>query len=132
MMRSTLPLFPSDDGWPYPDTDAAVEANLLRNGFVVDDEVDLDALELSADPHAFDGLTLAERGVIERRFGHGDSMKTIACDLGLHARRGRRSPRPRGREDAGPHRPRPLSDRESSRFIAGTNRRDRATRAGSR
>ena len=82
MMRSTLPLFPSDDGWPYPDTDAAVEANLLRNGFVVDDEVDLDALELSADRHAFDGLTLAERDVIERRFGHGDSMKTIACELG--------------------------------------------------
>jgi DNA-directed RNA polymerase specialized sigma24 family protein len=39
-------------------------------------------LELSADPRAFEDLTIAERYVIERRFGQGDSMKVIACDLG--------------------------------------------------
>ena len=41
MARTTLPLFPTDDGWPYPDTVDAWDD-------VDDDEPDLDALELRA------------------------------------------------------------------------------------
>jgi DNA-directed RNA polymerase specialized sigma24 family protein len=79
-MRSTFPLFPSDEGWPYPDTDA--DASLLRNGFTVDDGIDLDALELVADRHAFDTLTARERDALDRRFWHNESMKDIARSLG--------------------------------------------------
>jgi hypothetical protein len=78
-MRSTFPLFPSDDGWPYPDTDA--DAVLLRQGYTVDDEVDLDALELVADTHAFDALTPLERYALDRRFWQNDSMKDLARSL---------------------------------------------------
>ena len=81
-MRSTLPLFPTDDGWPYPDHDAD-DDELLGRGFTVDAEVDLDALELTADPHAFDGLTTAERDALDRRFTHGESMKDLAHSLGI-------------------------------------------------
>ena len=43
MSRPTLPLFPTDEGWPYTD--------LVRGPDLVDDgEIDLDALELRADP----------------------------------------------------------------------------------
>jgi hypothetical protein len=62
MSRSTLPLFPTDDGWPYPDHDDAPWS-------VVDDEVDLDDLELRADAHAFDDLTELERAALVRHFG---------------------------------------------------------------
>ena len=51
MARTTLPLFPTDDGWPYPDGADEVAT------CVDDTEPDLDALELQADRHAFDGLT---------------------------------------------------------------------------
>src|SRR5262249_22378962 len=61
MSRSTLPLFPTDEGWPYPDVIGIEPAT--------DDEPDLDALELRADPHAFDGLTLREREALFRHFG---------------------------------------------------------------
>jgi DNA-directed RNA polymerase sigma subunit (sigma70/sigma32) len=61
MSRSTLPLFPTDDGWPYPD--------VPESAFAVDDEPDLDALELRADPHAFDSLTLQERQALFAHFG---------------------------------------------------------------
>jgi DNA-directed RNA polymerase sigma subunit (sigma70/sigma32) len=74
--RSTFPLFPTDDGWPYPD-DAGEP--------VAADDVDLDALELRADPHAFDGLSPEEYDVLCRRFGlHGPatSMKELARDRG--------------------------------------------------
>ena len=47
-MRSTFPLFPTDDGWPYPDVDA--DDRLLRQGFTVDDDVDLDALRARREP----------------------------------------------------------------------------------
>lgn len=79
-IRSTYPLFPTDDGWPYPDTpldELGVEG--------VDDNVDLDALELHADPHAFEALTPEERELVARRFGLGcpvESMKTLARTLG--------------------------------------------------
>jgi hypothetical protein len=78
-MRSTFPLFPTDDGWPYPDTDA--DDGLLRQGFTVDDDIDLDALELVADTHAFDGLTPLERYALDRRFWQGESMKDLARSL---------------------------------------------------
>ncbi|MGQ0802252.1 MAG: hypothetical protein ACT4PI_00080 [Actinomycetota bacterium] len=80
---TTLPLFPTDDGWPYPDA-ATVALDGGREP-VADDEIDLDALELRADPHAFDGLSPVEYEVLSRRFGlHGppESMKQLAHDLG--------------------------------------------------
>jgi hypothetical protein len=76
--RSTLPLFPSDEGWPYPDG--------LGVELVADDEPDLDALELRVDPHAFDALTLREREALFRHFGlrgqRALSMKHLAPALG--------------------------------------------------
>lgn len=79
MARSTLPLFPTDDGWPYPD--ASDEPDLVD-----DTEVDLDALELRADPHAFDSLTPPEREAVVRRFGLDGSeplpLKLLAPSLG--------------------------------------------------
>jgi hypothetical protein len=61
MSRSTLPLFPTDEGWPYPDFVGIEPAT--------DDEPDLDALELRVAPHAYDGLTLREREALFRHFG---------------------------------------------------------------
>jgi DNA-directed RNA polymerase sigma subunit (sigma70/sigma32) len=75
-MRSTLPLFPSDDGWPYPDV-TGVE--------LVADAPDLDALELLG-PHSFDTLTARERAALAFRFGlngsESHSMKELAPMLG--------------------------------------------------
>jgi DNA-directed RNA polymerase sigma subunit (sigma70/sigma32) len=74
--RSTLPLFPTDDGWPYPDV-AAWEPGS-------DDDIDLDALELRVDPHAFSDLTELEYYVIAHRYGIGTapcSMKVLSRDL---------------------------------------------------
>ncbi len=82
MARSTLPLFPTDDGWPYPD---AATVALDGTEPVADDEIDLDALELRADPHAFDSLSPAEYDLLCRRFGlHGppESMKELSHELG--------------------------------------------------
>jgi DNA-directed RNA polymerase specialized sigma24 family protein len=78
-MRSTLPLFPTDDGWPYPDVDAD---ELLSPGFTVEQDVDLDALQLVANSHAFDGLSAQERDAIDRRFWHNESMKDLAHHFG--------------------------------------------------
>jgi DNA-directed RNA polymerase sigma subunit (sigma70/sigma32) len=75
-MRSTLPLFPSDDGWPYPDA-TGVE--------LVADAPDLDALELLG-PHSYDTLTARERAALAFRFGLNGSdvysMKELAPMLG--------------------------------------------------
>ena len=79
---TTLPLFPTDDGWPYPD---AATVALDGSEPVADDDIDLDALELRADRHAFDALSPVEYDVLSRRFGlHGpaESMKQLAHDLG--------------------------------------------------
>jgi hypothetical protein len=81
MARSTFPLFPTDDGWPYPDG-----ATVMLGGVepVDDEEIDLDALELRADPHAFDALSPVEYEALSRRFGlHGPpaSMKQLCRDL---------------------------------------------------
>jgi len=61
MFRTTLPLFPTDDGWPYPDT--------IGTELLYDDEPDLDAMELRVDRHAFDRLTLDERQALFLHFG---------------------------------------------------------------
>jgi DNA-directed RNA polymerase sigma subunit (sigma70/sigma32) len=62
MARTTLPLFPTDDGWPYPDATGGPD-------LIDDSEPDLDALELRADRHAFDGLTELERDAVVMHFG---------------------------------------------------------------
>jgi len=83
MARSTYPLFPSDDGWPYPD---ATGAAVVGGGEpMADDPIDLDILELQADAHVFASLTESEHDLITRRFGFGcepQSMKAIAAYLG--------------------------------------------------
>jgi DNA-directed RNA polymerase sigma subunit (sigma70/sigma32) len=75
-MRSTLPLFPSDDGWPYPD---APRRELAA------DVPDFDALEILG-PHVFDNLTSLERAALQFRFGLQGSealtMKELAPLLG--------------------------------------------------
>jgi DNA-directed RNA polymerase specialized sigma24 family protein len=78
-MRSTFPLFPTDEGWPYPDSDG--DPALAASG-CVDDDIDLDALQLVANAHAFDGLNAAERDALDRRFWQGESMKELARSLG--------------------------------------------------
>jgi DNA-directed RNA polymerase sigma subunit (sigma70/sigma32) len=73
MHRSTLPLFPTDDGWPYPGAEPSV-----------DDDIDLDALELRFDPHVYSDLTELEYFVVMHRYGlHGPacSMKDLARKL---------------------------------------------------
>jgi DNA-directed RNA polymerase specialized sigma24 family protein len=75
MARTTLPLFPTDDGWPYPDGIAAWDD-------VDDTEPDLDALELRADPHAFDTLTSDERAAVVQHFGLGGCVPVPSKQLG--------------------------------------------------
>src|SRR5262245_4755562 len=79
MARTTLPLFPTDDGWPYPDAGEAFD-------LIDDSEPDLDALELRADPHAFDTLTPEERAAVVQHFGLGGcdpvSSKLLGNSLG--------------------------------------------------
>jgi DNA-directed RNA polymerase specialized sigma24 family protein len=80
MARSTYPLFPTDDGWPYPDAPAD-EAGVG----VVDDDLDLDALELQVDPRAFGDLSPVECDALTRRYGFdcdAESMKELARSLG--------------------------------------------------
>jgi len=75
-MSPTLPLFPSDDGWPYTDVTAAE---------FVADAPDLDALEMLG-PHSFDMLTMQERDALFSHFGlRGRDplpMKLLAPALG--------------------------------------------------
>ncbi len=67
-----------DEGWPYSDLD---------DGTVAEDEIDLDLLELRADPHAYDSLTSRERDALTLRYGFVSnrpmSMKEVARSLGL-------------------------------------------------
>lgn len=76
MVRAEAPLR-SDEGWPYPD--GAAEP-------VADDQIDLDVLEVRADPHLYDALTDDERSVLLARFGLADgrarSMKDLARERG--------------------------------------------------
>jgi len=75
-MSSTLPLFPTDDGWPYPD---ATGLDLTA------DAPDLDALEMLG-PHSFDALTQPERDALFWHFGLAGcsplSMKQLGPALG--------------------------------------------------
>jgi DNA-directed RNA polymerase sigma subunit (sigma70/sigma32) len=80
MSRSTYPLFPTDDGWPYPDSPAD-EASAPTD----DGELDLDALELQVDPRPFSELSPVECDALTRRYGFDcdpESMKEVARSLG--------------------------------------------------
>ena len=55
---------------------------MLNQGYIVEEDVDLDALQLVANVHAFDGLTTRERDAIYRRFWQGETMKDLAQSLG--------------------------------------------------
>ena len=84
MHRSTLPLFPTDDGWPYPDA-AAWEP-------LVDAEVDLDELELRVDRNVYSDLTELEYFAVSHRYGLTGSpcsMKDLARELGCTHREAR-------------------------------------------
>jgi hypothetical protein len=76
-MSSTLPLHPTDDGWPYPEPLAFD---------VADADVDFDALELLG-PHCYDCLASDEREALFLHFGlQGSdawSIKELAPKLGL-------------------------------------------------
>ena len=77
-MRSTLPLFPTDDGWPYPDSPTLEAAA---------DAADFDALEFFG-PHAYDSLSGLERHALRLHFGLDGgvalSMKELAPVLGCN------------------------------------------------
>lgn len=68
----------SDEGWPYPD--GAPEP-------LAAEEVDLDVLELRADPHLWETLSADERDIVLKRFGLADgrarSMKELAHAHGI-------------------------------------------------
>jgi hypothetical protein len=82
----SLPLYPTDDGWPYPDiTPSGPPPRNLEP--IADGEVDLDLLELQVDPHAYADLTELEYFAVSWRYGVGatgapHSMKDLASKLG--------------------------------------------------
>jgi DNA-directed RNA polymerase sigma subunit (sigma70/sigma32) len=81
---TSLPLYPTDDGWPYPDSPASELGAFERTA---DDDVDLDLLELRADPHAYADLTELEYFAVSWRYGIGGSphsMKDLASELGCN------------------------------------------------
>jgi hypothetical protein len=81
---TSLPLFPTDDGWPYPDV-APSGAGVFEP--LADDDVDLDLLELRVDPHAYADLTELEYFAVSWRYGlsgNPHSMKDLADELGCN------------------------------------------------
>ncbi len=73
-------LWPSEDGWPYPDAEAEVPD--LASSF------DDDALLLKMTPaHLFDTLDPLERQVVTAHYGLNGSpprtMKELQADLGM-------------------------------------------------
>ena len=86
---SSLPLFPTDDGWPYPDVTFS-EFGASQLGAIeqaADDDVDLDLLELRVDPHAYADLTELEYFAVSWRYGltgEPHSMKNLALELGCN------------------------------------------------
>lgn len=73
-------LWPSDDGWPYPDPTPAARDP--------DTEIDEDLVALRARAaHLLDGLDPLERAVVAARFGLDGtpvrSMKELQADLGV-------------------------------------------------
>jgi len=88
---ASLPLFPTDDGWPYPDASFSEfgTSQLGRLEPVAGDDVDLDVLELRVDPHAYSDLTELEYFAVSWRYGIGNrcpphSMKELASELGCN------------------------------------------------
>ena len=78
-------LWPSDDGWPYPDGD---EGRRPFEDAAEDEAFDDDALVLRAAPsHLFDGLEPLERQVLTEHYGLDGSpprsMKQLHTDLGM-------------------------------------------------
>jgi DNA-directed RNA polymerase sigma subunit (sigma70/sigma32) len=71
--------WPSDDGWPYPDTE--------RETIDLSSEVDDDALSVRLTPSLLNSLDPLERVLIASRYGLGGtpirSMKQLHSDLGL-------------------------------------------------
>ena len=91
----SLPLYPTDDGWPYPDALAVEPA--------ADDDIDLDLLELRADPHAYADLTELEYFAVSWRYGltgEPHSMKNLALELGCNHSEAARGARRRARQVA--------------------------------
>ncbi|GEM_PF-2070087 len=79
-LHSTLPLFPTDDGWPYPDPTSGVGPDRAEY-----DEPDPAFLDVLADPRVFADLTAEERTVLRRRFGFDGppaTLKALAAELG--------------------------------------------------
>jgi hypothetical protein len=81
---TSLPLYPTDDGWPYPDAAPSVAGRFEP---LADDDVDLDLLELRVDPHAYADLTELEYFAVSWRYGLDGaphSMKDLAGELGCN------------------------------------------------
>jgi DNA-directed RNA polymerase sigma subunit (sigma70/sigma32) len=72
-------VWPSDDGWPYPDT--------AREVVDLGADLDEDLIWLRMQPHLLDRLAPLERQVIAARFGLGGqpirSMKELHAETGL-------------------------------------------------
>ena len=86
---SSLPLYPTDDGWPYPDGSFSEFGGsaIGRPEPTADDDVDLDLLELRVDPHAYADLTELEYFAVSWRYGLDGtphSMKDLASELGCN------------------------------------------------
>ena len=77
MPEASMPLFPTDDGWPYADDPREWQS---------DDGIDVDVLALLCDRHLFDGLTVREHEALVLHFGLGRaeplSMKQLGPALG--------------------------------------------------
>ena len=76
-------LWPSEDGWPYPDPEARDVTELADT-----DEIDDELLSLRIPaPHLFDDLDPTERAVVTGRFGlDGTRVRTLNqlhAELGL-------------------------------------------------
>ncbi len=83
-IHSTLPLFPTDDGWPYPDL--TFDLGPDRGEY---DEPDPATLDLLADPNVFGDLTALELTVLRRRFGFDGPpapVKALAAEMGVPRR----------------------------------------------
>jgi DNA-directed RNA polymerase sigma subunit (sigma70/sigma32) len=74
-------VWPSDDGWPYPDTSSDLDVIDL------DGAIDEDTIALRADAHLFASLSPLEHDVLCARYGLDGapvrSMKQLHVDLGV-------------------------------------------------
>jgi len=79
-------VWPSDEGWPYPDVDADDGDNEEPVDPASDTDDDLVSLHAAA-PHLLDGLAPLERWIVVARFGLDGrtprSMREIQHQLGL-------------------------------------------------